>query len=83
MTAWVVDWRDRGWTLAGRADIISEVIPEGAVEVTGSGLPIIMLADHQTTGGYVKPFVVASAALGMAGAASTGRQCPLSHVLPR
>lgn len=45
------------------ADVISEVIPEGAVEVTGSGLPIIMLADRQTTGGYVKPFVVASAAL--------------------
>jgi antagonist of KipI len=37
---------------------------QGAVEVTGSGLPIIMLADRQTTGGYVKPFVVASAALG-------------------
>jgi len=46
------------------ADVISEVIPEGAVQVTGSGLPIVMLADRQTTGGYVKPFVVASAALG-------------------
>ncbi|MCX6084859.1 MAG: 5-oxoprolinase subunit PxpB [Caldiserica bacterium] len=51
-------------TLTGNADIISEVVPEGAVEVTGSGLPIIMLADRQTTGGYVKPFIVASAALG-------------------
>lgn len=51
-------------TLTGRADVISEVIPEGAVEVTGSGLPIVMLADRQTTGGYVKPFVVVSAALG-------------------
>jgi KipI family sensor histidine kinase inhibitor len=50
--------------LAGSADIISEVVPQGAVEVTGSGLPMIMLADHQTTGGYVKPFIVASAALG-------------------
>jgi biotin-dependent carboxylase-like uncharacterized protein len=50
--------------LEGSADVISEVIPEGAVEVTGSGLPIVMLADRQTTGGYVKPFVVASAALG-------------------
>ena len=46
------------------ADVISEVIPEGSVEVTGTGLPIVMLADRQTTGGYVKPFVVASAALG-------------------
>jgi allophanate hydrolase subunit 2 len=50
--------------LEGSADTISEVVPQGAVEVTGSGLPMIMLADHQTTGGYVKPFVVASAALG-------------------
>jgi len=50
--------------LEGSADVISEVVPEGAVEVTGSGLPMIMLADHQTTGGYVKPFIVASAALG-------------------
>jgi biotin-dependent carboxylase-like uncharacterized protein len=50
--------------LQGNADVISEVIPEGAVEVTGAGLPIVMLADRQTTGGYVKPFVVASAALG-------------------
>ncbi|MCE5193024.1 5-oxoprolinase subunit PxpB [bacterium] len=50
--------------LSGGPDVISEVVPEGAIEVSGSGMPIIMLADHQTTGGYVKPFVVASAALG-------------------
>jgi antagonist of KipI len=50
--------------LEGTAEVTSEVIPEGAVEVTGSGLPIVMLADRQTTRGYVKPFVVASAALG-------------------
>jgi KipI family sensor histidine kinase inhibitor len=50
--------------LSHGADVISEVVPEGAVEVTGAGLPIVMLADRQTTGGYVKPFVVASAALG-------------------
>lgn len=50
--------------LNGSPDVISEVVPEGAIEVTGSGLPIIMLADRQATGGYAKPFVVASAALG-------------------
>jgi antagonist of KipI len=32
--------------------------------VTGSGLPIVMLADRQTAGGYVKPYIVASAVLG-------------------
>ncbi len=36
------------------ADIISDGIPPGAVQVPGDGLPIIMLADRQTTGGYVK-----------------------------
>jgi len=50
--------------LSHGVDVISGVVPEGAVEVTGNGLPIVMLADRQTTGGYVKPFVVASAALG-------------------
>ena len=72
-TTWVVSnasdrmgCRLEGPQLALRrgADVISEIVPEGAVEVTGAGLPIVMLADRQTTGGYVKPFVVASAALG-------------------
>lgn len=37
-----------------KADIISDGIPAGAVQVPASGKPIIMLADHQTTGGYTK-----------------------------
>ena len=36
------------------ADIISDGVPPGAVQVPGDGLPIILLADRQTTGGYVK-----------------------------
>lgn len=36
------------------ADIISDGIPLGAVQVPGSGLPIVLLADRQTTGGYSK-----------------------------
>jgi antagonist of KipI len=50
--------------LAGGADVISEMVPPGAIQVTGSGQPVVLLADRQTTGGYVKPFVVATAALG-------------------
>ena len=46
------------------ADVISEAVPDGAIEVTSSVLPIVMLAYCQTTGGYIKPFVVTSAALG-------------------
>ncbi len=50
-----------GYRLAGpvielrdSADIISDGIASGAVQVPAHGTPIIMLADHQTTGGYVK-----------------------------
>jgi len=44
-----------------RADIISDGIPLGAVQVPGDGLPIILLADRQTTGGYTKIAVVITA----------------------
>jgi biotin-dependent carboxylase-like uncharacterized protein len=36
------------------ADIISDGIALGAIQVPTHGTPIIMLADHQTTGGYTK-----------------------------
>ncbi len=39
---------------AGPADILSDWIPPGAVQVPGDGRPIILLADRQTTGGYAK-----------------------------
>lgn len=42
------------------ADIISDGIPPGAVQVPGHGQPIIMLADRQTTGGYTKIATVIS-----------------------
>lgn len=39
---------------AGPADIISDALPEGAVQVPAHGMPIVMMADRQTTGGYPK-----------------------------
>lgn len=36
------------------ADILSDAIPLGAVQIPGEGQPIILLADRQTTGGYAK-----------------------------
>ena len=36
------------------ADIISDAICLGSVQVPGHGQPIVMLADRQTTGGYTK-----------------------------
>ncbi|WP_087037678.1 5-oxoprolinase subunit C family protein [Thermococcus litoralis] len=41
------------------ADIITDAIPFGSIQVPKSGKPIIMLADRQTTGGYAKIGVVA------------------------
>lgn len=34
------------------ADIISDAIPLGGIQVPASGQPIILMAEHQTTGGY-------------------------------
>ena len=45
---------------AGGHDIVSDGIATGAIQVPGTGLPIILLADHQTTGGYPKIATVAS-----------------------
>jgi KipI family sensor histidine kinase inhibitor len=44
-------------------DILSEGVPHGAVQLPPGGEPIILLADHQTTGGYCIPAVVIAADL--------------------
>ena len=46
------------------ADIISDGICLGSVQVPGHGQPIVMLADRQTTGGYTKIGVVCTYDLG-------------------
>jgi len=38
----------------GQADIISDWIPLGGIQVPANGKPIVLLADRQTTGGYTK-----------------------------
>lgn len=40
--------------MCGKTDIISDAIPFGAVQITSAGLPLVMAADRQTTGGYAK-----------------------------
>ncbi len=42
-------------------DIVSDGIATGAIQVPGNGRPIVLLADHQTTGGYPKLGTVISA----------------------
>jgi UPF0271 protein len=46
-----------------RADIASDALVSGCIQVPGNGQPIILLADHQTTGGYAKIATVISADL--------------------
>ena len=41
-------------------NIVSDGIVAGSVQVPGSGVPIVMMADHQTTGGYPKIATVIS-----------------------
>jgi biotin-dependent carboxylase-like uncharacterized protein len=48
-------------------DIVSDAIATGAIQVPGSGQPIVLLADHQTTGGYPKIATVISADLPVVG----------------
>jgi biotin-dependent carboxylase-like uncharacterized protein len=53
-------------------NIVSDAIATGSVQVPGSGQPIVLLADHQTTGGYPKIATVISADLPALGRLSIG-----------
>lgn len=39
---------------SGALDLPSEAISRGAIQVSGDGIATVLLADHQTTGGYPK-----------------------------
>jgi len=55
-----------------RADIVSDGIVAGCLQVPGDGSPILLLADHQTTGGYAKIATAISADLPRLGRALPG-----------
>jgi len=42
-------------------NIVSDAIATGSIQIPGDGQPIVLLADHQTTGGYPKIATVISA----------------------
>jgi biotin-dependent carboxylase-like uncharacterized protein len=67
-------FRLEGFPLAhtSNADIISEATPIGSIQVPSSGLPIVLMADRQTTGGYPKIATLISADLGLAGQLAPG-----------
>jgi antagonist of KipI len=54
------------------ADIISDATPMGTIQVPGSGLPILLMADRQTTGGYPKIATTITADLSVAGQLAPG-----------
>ena len=56
----------------GRADIVSEGVPLGAVQVAGDGMPMVLLADRGTTGGYTKLATVISVDLPLLAQATPG-----------
>ena len=58
-------------TLNG-SDIVSDGIVFGSIQIPGNGKPVIMMADHQTTGGYAKIATVCSFDLPLLGQARPG-----------
>jgi biotin carboxyl carrier protein len=56
----------------GRADIVSDGTPAGAVQVPGDGHPLVLLADRGTTGGYAKIATVITADLPRLGQCRAG-----------
>jgi antagonist of KipI len=56
----------------GAADVLSDATPAGSIQVPGSGQPILLMADRQTTGGYPKIATVISADLPLAGQLAPG-----------
>ena len=67
---------------AGAADILSDWIPPGGIQVPGGGRPIILLADRQTTGGYTKIATVIGADLGCVAQQRPGGRIRFSAVSP-
>ena len=62
------------------ADIISDAILPGAIQVPGNGQPIIMMLDAQTTGGYTKIACVVSADMDILAQMLPGRKVRFKKV---
>jgi allophanate hydrolase len=63
------------------ADIISDGIGPGAIQVPGAGLPIVLLGDRQTVGGYSKIATVASVDLPRLGRLLPGRAVRFAAII--
>jgi biotin-dependent carboxylase-like uncharacterized protein len=61
-------------------NIVSDGTAHGAIQVPGNGLPIILLADRQTTGGYPKIAAVISAVIPALGRLTPGAKITFDAV---
>jgi biotin-dependent carboxylase-like uncharacterized protein len=64
----------------GKADIISDALLPGAVQIPKSGKPIVIMRDAQTTGGYPKIAVVISSDVSLLGQAKPNDTIEFSKV---
>ncbi|PRR78258.1 KipI antagonist [Clostridium liquoris] len=62
------------------ADIISDGIALGSIQVPGHGMPIIMMADRQTTGGYTKIATIISPDIAILAQAKPGDKINFTKV---
>ena len=63
-------------------DMISDATPIGTIQVSGAGLPILLMADRQTTGGYPQIATVIAADLPVAGQLGPGDSVTFAACLP-
>lgn len=64
-------------------DIVSDGIVEGSVQVSANGQPMVMLADHQTTGGYAKIGTVISPDISAIAQRKPGEPIGFSLISPK
>ncbi len=63
-----------------KADIVSDALLPGAIQVPKNGKPIVMMRDAQTTGGYPKIAVIISSDLSMVGQAKPNDAVEFSKI---
>lgn len=61
-------------------DLPSEGVAPGSIQVPGSGLPVILIADHPTVGGYPRIATIISADLAAAGRLRIGSRVRFCYV---
>ena len=64
----------------GGFDLTSEGVAPGSIQVPGSGLPVILIGDHPTVGGYPKVATIVAADLPAAGRLRIGGSLSFRYV---